>query len=143
MNSITARISGLELGNHPRRLLALRPPIGGEVAVEVEPFQRGCDRDDVAVVVLDHALGEEPVIGAAFLIRPALDHQPRVALRDLPVACRVGDAHLEDAAVAVDVGGVQAVLFVLERVWPCAERMYFGGWRSAYSSPSGLSRGTT
>jgi len=107
-------------------LLALGPPGAGEVAVKVEALEGRCDADQVAVIILDQAFGEDPVVGFAGFIGRTLDHQARVAVGNLPVACRIDDSHLQDAAVAVDVLRMQAVLLVLERIGPGAGADVFG-----------------
>src|SRR3546814_10349312 len=40
------------------RLLVLRSPVGGEVAIEVEALQRGSDLDHHAVVIADGPFGK-------------------------------------------------------------------------------------
>ena len=101
-------------------LLVLLAPARREVAVEVEPFEVGVDLDRQAVVVPD----QRPRASAGSTrrrTRPARARPsgagPSRAL--LPRAVRIGDAHVEDAAVAVDVLGGEAVdRLLVERVAP-------------------------
>src|SRR5579884_704146 len=67
-------------------LIALRRPFKGEVAVEVEPLQGRRDRNQSRLVVVNGALGEQPVVLAALLVKPPFHHQPVVVGRNLPVA---------------------------------------------------------
>ena len=90
-------------------LLVLLAPARREVAVQVEAFEVGIDLDRQAVVVPDQALGHQPVVLAAELAGLARDHKARILLALLPSAVRIGDAHEEDPAVAVDVLGGQAL----------------------------------
>ena len=100
-------------------LLVLLAPARREVAVEVEALEVGVDLDRQAVVVLDQPLGHQAVVLAAELARLARDHQARVLLALLPRAVRIGDAHEEDAAVAVDVLGGEALdRLLVERIAP-------------------------
>jgi hypothetical protein len=70
----------------------------------------------VSIIVLDQALAKQAIVGAAFFVQASFDHQPGIAFRDLPIAGRVGNAHLQDAAIAINILGVEAVLLVLERI---------------------------
>src|SRR6266545_8630 len=97
-------------------LVALGCPDIWEGSVEVKPLARWSDRDIVAVIVADAPFSVDAVVGATILVRRATAHQARILRGDLPRAVRVGDPHLEDLAVAVDVVGIQAVAIVGVRV---------------------------
>src|SRR5207249_8942191 len=99
-------------------LLALALPDNREVAVEVEPLERSRELHGEAVVVADPALREDPVVLASIFVGLPPDHQPRVLRGDLPLAARVLETHLEQAAVAVDVVAEQAVGLVEVGVGP-------------------------
>ena len=103
------------------QLLELLPPRRGKVAVEVEPLHGPLHAQRVAVVVLERALGHDPVVRAARLGRLAPDHEARLVRVRLPDAVGVGDAHLQDQAVAVDVLDRQSLdVLVAVRVGPRA-----------------------
>ena len=106
-------------------LLELLPPVGGEVAVEVETFAVGVGADLQSVEVLQRAFGDQPVVLATEFTRLARHHHARVALVLLVGAVRVGHAHLQHAAVAVDVFHRQAFyrLFVVGVVARAAANM--------------------
>ena len=54
------------------------------------------------------ALGDDAIVVAAGLVRPTRHHQAVVLVADLPLAGIVADAHVDDEAVVVDVGIVEA-----------------------------------
>ena len=83
----------------------LGAPAGGEVAVQIEPFRRRRRRDVEAVEVLDGAFVEHAVAGHVGVDAGRRDghEQPVVVGMGDPRAVGVGEAHLEDAAVAIDV----------------------------------------
>ena len=93
-------------------LLEFLPPARREIAVEIESLFRLLHPQRVAIPAFDAPLGQDTVIGAAHLHRIAPDHQPRLLRMVLPEAVGVGDAHLQDAAVAVDVLDRQAFDFL-------------------------------
>ncbi len=114
----------LGLGGRVRagaELLELLPPVRREVAVEVEALRvagHAGDADRGAVIVLDAAFGQQAVVLAAGRIERIAPHQQFWLLRVLlPRPVGIGDAHLQDAAVAVEVLGNQPLdrLFV-ERI---------------------------
>ena len=102
-------------------LLELLPPVRREVAVEIESLRiagHAGDADRGAVVVLDASFGQQAVVLAARRIERVAPHQQSRLLRMLlPRSVRIGDAHLQDAAVAGEVLGNQSLdgLFV-ERI---------------------------
>jgi hypothetical protein len=100
-------------------LFVFLAPEGREVAVQVQALAVAVHLDLQAVEVDEGALGHHPVVGAAELARLARDHQPRLVGVALPGAVRVGHAHLQHAAVAVDVLDRQAVhRLLVERIGP-------------------------
>ena len=84
-------------------LLRLQAPVGGEVAVEVEPLPGGLHADLHPVVVAHAALGEDAVVLPPRLRRVAPHQQAGLLGADLPGAVGVGEAHGPDPPVAVDV----------------------------------------
>ncbi len=90
-------------------LLEFLPPVGGEIAVQVQAFAVGVGGDLQAVEVLERAFGNDAVVLAAEFAGFARHHQPRFGGVLLVWPVWVGDAHREDPAVAVDVLDGQAV----------------------------------
>ena len=94
-------------------LLELLPPARRKVAVQIEALGVAIDaghRDRLAVVVGDAALGHHAVVVAAGRIeRVASHHELRLRRMLLPRAVGVSHAHLQQAAVAVDILGQQAL----------------------------------
>ena len=113
---------GLRRRERPRaQLLEFLPPARRKIAVEIEPLLRLLEAHRVAVVVLDRPLGQDLVVRAAGLDRIAPDHEPRLLRMVLPQAVGIGDAHLQDAAVAVDVlDGESLDLLLVVRIRPRA-----------------------
>ena len=84
-------------------------------------------REGRAVPVAKHPFGQEAEVGAADLAGLALHQQPGVALGAAPLALRVGHQHLQHAAVAVEVLGVEAAGVLLPgEVAPVAHRAVGG-----------------
>jgi len=94
-------------------LLELLPPASGEVAVQVQPLGIGVHLHGQPVVVLQSAFGHQAKVVAAELAGLARHHQARVGAALLVAAVRVGDAHEQHAAVAVNVFHRQAVDLLL------------------------------
>ena len=102
-------------------LLEFLPPEGREIAVQVQPLGVRVQPHREAVVVLQRALGHQAVVVAAEFTRLARHHQARLGGVLLVAAVRVGDAHRQDAAVAVDILRRQAVdRLLIERIAPRA-----------------------
>jgi len=104
------------------RLLDFRPPLRGEVAVQVKALLLGRHTEQVAIVVLDRALGEDPVEVSRNILRLAADHQARLVGMRLPGAVGVLDPHPEQAAVAINILFFQA----LQRVFVIGVRARAG-----------------
>ena len=90
-------------------LLELLPPHRREVAVQVQALEVGVDLDLQAVVIRQRAFGHHAPVVATELAGLARDHQPGVLRVALPATVRVGQAHVQHPAVAVDVLGGQAL----------------------------------
>src|SRR4051794_5226368 len=84
-------------------LLELLPPVRREIAVEIEAMLRLLDAQREAVPRLDGAFRNDAVVRAAGLDRIAADHELRLLRMRLPQAVRIGDAHLQNASVTVDI----------------------------------------
>ena len=100
-------------------LLAFDRPFDREVAIQVQSLERASELDRDPVVVLDLALGQNPIERPAVPARRvARDQQPCIVGMGLPRAVWVAHPHRQDAPVAIDIGQMQAVLALLERVGP-------------------------
>src|SRR6188508_1575122 len=100
----------------------LRSPLRREVPIQVEALERRGHLDRDAVVILDAALDEQPVersvVGAVDRIAA---HEELLLLgMQPPSAVRIFDAHVEHSPVAVEILDLEAVLGLVERVWPNA-----------------------
>ena len=99
-------------------LIAFGDPFHGIVAIEIEAVQRRRRLDRDAIVILNHAFGQQPIELAAArrVVGFARNEQARIAGIGLPRAIGIAHAHHEDAAIAVDVFFDQAVLLIGARV---------------------------
>jgi hypothetical protein len=110
MKSTTARTSGSDVGYGPRaHLLELLAPARGKVAVEVQALLVLVQADLDAVEVAHPPLGNDAPVAPAIFGGAARDHEARVGGMLLPPAVGIGDAHRQDASVAIDILEVEAV----------------------------------
>ncbi len=84
-------------------LLGFGSPAGGEVSVEVEALFDFASAHGESVEVVEEALGDEAVVVAAGFARLAFDEDAGFLVADFPGAVGVGDAHVEDSSVPVEV----------------------------------------
>ena len=101
------RLAGGEVAR--TQLLAFRPPFLGKIAIEIEASFRSRDRQIEAVVAFHAALRHDTEIFAAYLNWIATHHQPRFGCVLLPRPIHVRDAHHQNATIAVNVFGFQAL----------------------------------
>ncbi len=91
---------GIRAGAHLLEFLAPGP---GKITIQIKPLRAFLDAQREAVVTVDAALGQQPVVGPAGLHGIAADQQPGLLRVRFPQSVGIGDAHLQDAAVAVHV----------------------------------------
>ena len=102
-------------------LLEFLPPARREIAVEIESVPGSLDLQRMAVEAVVAAFGNDAVISAPRFNRIAAHHQARLLRMRLPQSVRILDAHLQDAAIAVDVLDRQSLVGLLvERIGACA-----------------------
>ena len=99
---------GLRLRQRKRSgswLLEGQRPVAREVAVEVESADAVLV--DLAIAIVVDALADDAVEGPLAVIILAADEQARILGADLAIAVGIGDAHLGDETIAVEIlGGV-------------------------------------
>ena len=105
------RLAGREITG--TQLLAFAAPFFREIAVEIEAGFRARDRQIEAVVVLDATFGHDAEIFATGFHRIATHHQARLGGMLFPWAVGIRDAHHQDAAIAVDIFGLQPLNRIL------------------------------
>src|SRR5205823_13528416 len=96
-------------------LVELWRPLRRKVAVQIEPLQRRRNLDRHPAVVLDPSLGDESVERPAVRTVHRLAPYQQLRLRGVPPPrpIRILDAHVEHAAVAVQILDPQSVVLLL------------------------------
>ncbi len=98
-------------------LLEFLAPARRKIPVEIEPLQRALDFQRKTIVAVIAALGHDPVVGSPGLGRVTPHHQAWLLRMRFPQAVGIGNAHLQDAPVAVDVLDDEAIrLLFVERI---------------------------
>ena len=110
---------GLRLGERivtSARLLRFYLPVGGKVAVEIEPVLRRRQRDFDAVVFANQTFGIDAIKDPLHIVKAARHQQPRISIRNFPVATGILNAHRQEQAIAVDILRVQTVALFFVRI---------------------------
>lgn len=86
-----------------------REPAKGIVPVQVQPPFGGSGLEELSrLIILDHPLGEHPVIGAANVVGFPLYHDPGILVVDFPFPAGIGYPHHEDLAIAIQIQGLHS-----------------------------------
>src|SRR5262249_2210986 len=102
-------------------LVRFLPPVGGEIAVQIQTLFVWLDIDGHAIPILKRSFWELPIVSSARFSGISADQQSWLFGMGFPRSIRIGNPHLQESAVSVDILSLQPFqrIFVV-RVWPCA-----------------------